>query len=105
MIQETLRNQYGLEPLSVSRLTGGFIHQVLRVDTTAGPKVVKLYQGPDWTPQKLAPTLVAQVEAERAGLPVPRLLNSRTGDRLTAFGEGWMLVTEFLPGEQRKSVV
>lgn len=97
-LADALVCHYGLPVTALVPLAGGYIHRVFQAQTPAGPVVAKVYQGEDWTPDRLVPVLEAQALAQTCGHPVPAVHRTRDGDWLAPVAGGWVAVMDLAPG-------
>lgn len=99
-----LRRCYGLEATTLQPVVGGYLHGTWRAVTRSNLVFIKIYTGVDWPKERILPTLAAQERLAEAGLPVPRIIRTQTGELAAAIGpENWsapvaMTVMEYLPG-------
>lgn len=95
---DLLQAHFGLHCDRLTPLSGGLIHRVWLADTNEGLRVIKLYEGEDWTPRVISPTLEIQSYAHAAGLPVPRVFQTGSGAWVAPLRKAWAAVHEAAPG-------
>lgn len=95
---DLLQAHFGLHCDRLTPLSGGLIHRVWLADTNEGLRVIKLYEGEDWTPRVVSPTLDIQSYAHAAGFPVPQVFRTAGGSWVAPFRNAWAAIHEAAPG-------
>ncbi|HLF78449.1 MAG TPA: phosphotransferase [Dehalococcoidia bacterium] len=90
--------QYSLEGASVTQMSGGAINTVYRVESTQGVFALKEYSGVPMDAERLGRVCEAMALARDAGLPVPRIVQTRDGLPFALHDGRLYVLTEFVDG-------
>src|SRR6185436_3914392 len=92
---------YGLNGADISPLRGGFINAVYKVDPSSGESLVlKRYRATELPEERLRHICSVQTQLLEAGLPIPRLVPTLSGEPFAVVAGHHFVLSQYVPGHR-----
>ena len=92
---------YGLNGANVARLRGGFINAVYKIEPFSGESLVlKRYRASDPLAERLRHLCSVQTQLREAGLPIPRLVSTPSGEPFAVVAGQCFVLSQFVVGNR-----
>ena len=101
-IMSDLKKSYGITPLKITPVTGGWLNPKWKISTADGDLLVKQYSSERFSRaqlERIEPALQRQIILEKGGVPCPRLLQFENRVIRWANDKTAYMVMDFFPGK------